>query len=205
VRRLAWPLALLGLAATGCLKVKERRPAEAPAFAATAAPFPVGGDVDGDGLADALDRCPTEAEDRDGFQDEDGCPEPDNDRDGVADAADPCPNEPGPGGCPGAGLRAVDDGGYGFTLERGTFRRGESIVVRFSRPLDAPAGQQRWITLAPAGSPDGTWGEWKYLPSGARSFTLRAPAPGRWEVRLHDLYPRVPYRVLARAPIDVTP
>jgi hypothetical protein len=39
-------------------------------------------DGDGDGINDALDRCPTEAEDLDGFQDEDGCPDPDNDGDG---------------------------------------------------------------------------------------------------------------------------
>ena len=35
-----------------------------------------------------------EPEDKDGFQDEDGCPEPDNDGDGIPDAADKCPNEP---------------------------------------------------------------------------------------------------------------
>ena len=35
-----------------------------------------------------------EPEDKDGFQDEDGCPDPDNDGDGIPDAADKCPNEP---------------------------------------------------------------------------------------------------------------
>ncbi|MDB4954000.1 MAG: OmpA/MotB domain protein [Myxococcales bacterium] len=52
-----------------------------------------GGDADNDGIPDATDKCPKEAEDKDGFQDEDGCPEPDNDKDGVLDAADKCPNE----------------------------------------------------------------------------------------------------------------
>ena len=33
------------------------------------------------------------AEDFDDFEDEDGCPEPDNDQDGFADANDACPNE----------------------------------------------------------------------------------------------------------------
>ena len=47
-------------------------------------------DADGDGLLDRADACPTEAEDKDGFQDEDGCPDPDNDGDGVLDAADQC-------------------------------------------------------------------------------------------------------------------
>jgi outer membrane protein OmpA-like peptidoglycan-associated protein len=51
-------------------------------------------DRDGDGLIDAEDRCPEIAEDKDGFEDEDGCPEVDNDKDGIADAHDACPNEP---------------------------------------------------------------------------------------------------------------
>ena len=38
--------------------------------------------------------CPNEPEDRDGFDDEDGCPDLDNDQDGIPDAQDRCPNEP---------------------------------------------------------------------------------------------------------------
>ncbi|MCX5744191.1 MAG: OmpA family protein, partial [Proteobacteria bacterium] len=52
-------------------------------------------DTDGDGLPDAVDKCPTEAEDKDAFEDDDGCPELDNDKDGVVDAADNCQNVPG--------------------------------------------------------------------------------------------------------------
>ena len=48
-------------------------------------------DQDGDHIDDNADRCPTEAEDRDGFEDHDGCPDPDDDQDGVPDAADRCP------------------------------------------------------------------------------------------------------------------
>jgi hypothetical protein len=51
-------------------------------------------DADGDGIPDVLDKCPTEPEDKDGFQDEDGCPDPDNDGDGIPDVLDKCPNEP---------------------------------------------------------------------------------------------------------------
>ncbi len=47
-------------------------------------------DADGDGIADRDDRCPREREDRDGFQDSDGCPDPDNDGDGVLDRRDQC-------------------------------------------------------------------------------------------------------------------
>jgi OOP family OmpA-OmpF porin len=52
------------------------------------------GDRDGDGLKDDIDKCPDDPEDHDDFEDEDGCPDPDNDRDGILDADDKCPNEP---------------------------------------------------------------------------------------------------------------
>jgi OmpA-OmpF porin, OOP family len=51
-------------------------------------------DTDGDGIPDRDDRCVTIPEDKDGFEDNDGCPDPDNDRDGVADEKDKCPNQP---------------------------------------------------------------------------------------------------------------
>ena len=52
------------------------------------------GDRDGDGIKDDVDKCPDQPEDFDGFQDEDGCPDPDNDNDGILDKDDRCPNEP---------------------------------------------------------------------------------------------------------------
>ncbi len=61
--------------------------AEAPLVSATA-------DQDGDGVPDASDKCVSEPEDKDGFEDENGCPDPDNDGDGIADASDKCPMEP---------------------------------------------------------------------------------------------------------------
>jgi outer membrane protein OmpA-like peptidoglycan-associated protein len=52
------------------------------------------GDRDGDGYKDDVDQCPDDPEDFDHFQDEDGCPEPDNDRDGILDVDDECPLVP---------------------------------------------------------------------------------------------------------------
>jgi OOP family OmpA-OmpF porin len=49
-------------------------------------------DPDGDGIVGDADQCPTEAEDKDGFEDADGCPDADNDHDGLADAVDKCPD-----------------------------------------------------------------------------------------------------------------
>ena len=78
-------------------------------------------DRDGDGIVDDDDRCPDDAEDVDAFEDEDGCPDPDNDQDGVVDVEDACPLNPedldqfeDADGCPepdndGDGLDDVDD------------------------------------------------------------------------------------------------
>jgi hypothetical protein len=52
------------------------------------------GDKDRDGVPNKTDTCKEESEDADGFQDEDGCPDPDNDADNIPDADDKCANEP---------------------------------------------------------------------------------------------------------------
>jgi OmpA-OmpF porin, OOP family len=56
------------------------------------APPPKPGDCDGDGLLDPEDKkCPCEAENYNGFQDDDGCPDdPDTDGDGLFDSKDSC-------------------------------------------------------------------------------------------------------------------
>jgi outer membrane protein OmpA-like peptidoglycan-associated protein len=50
------------------------------------------GDRDRDGIANPDDQCPDEPEDRDEFEDENGCPDPDNDQDQILDEPDECPN-----------------------------------------------------------------------------------------------------------------
>ncbi len=75
-------------------------------------------DRDGDGVSDKADECPGEPEDIDGWEDDDGCPDPDNDGDGVLDTEDECPDRPetlngtdDKDGCPDA---AGDRDGDGF-------------------------------------------------------------------------------------------
>ncbi len=51
-------------------------------------------DRDGDGIPDEDDECPGSPEDYDGYEDEDGCPDPDNDGDGILDEDDVCPDQP---------------------------------------------------------------------------------------------------------------
>jgi OmpA-OmpF porin, OOP family len=79
------------------------------------------GDTDGDGIPDGVDQCTLEPEDKDGYLDDDGCPDVDNDGDGIPDSKDQCPNEPedfdgykDDDGCPdpdndGDGVADVDD------------------------------------------------------------------------------------------------
>jgi outer membrane protein OmpA-like peptidoglycan-associated protein len=58
-------------------------------------------DYDNDGIPDHVDKCPNAPEDKDGFEDDDGCPDLDNDNDGILDEKDECPNEPMAfNGCP---------------------------------------------------------------------------------------------------------
>jgi outer membrane protein OmpA-like peptidoglycan-associated protein len=69
----------------------QRPPPPPPLAAAKVVPAQLP-DRDQDGVDDAADGCPDEPEDRDGFEDDDGCPDPDNDHDGIPDDKDRCPN-----------------------------------------------------------------------------------------------------------------
>lgn len=50
-------------------------------------------DRDNDGIIDKEDQCPDEPEDKDQWQDDDGCPDPDNDGDKILDVDDKCPDK----------------------------------------------------------------------------------------------------------------
>jgi hypothetical protein len=50
-------------------------------------------DGDDDGIEGSADQCPTEPEDKDGYEDQDGCPDNDNDLDTIPDKQDKCPSQ----------------------------------------------------------------------------------------------------------------
>ncbi|MBK9032588.1 MAG: OmpA family protein [Myxococcales bacterium] len=90
-------------------------------------------DRDGDGLADAEDACPDRAEDHDGFEDKDGCPDIDNDLDHVLDISDKCTEVAevyngfeDDDGCPDLVPPAVDQ--VVGTVEGLLYREGEAEV-----------------------------------------------------------------------------
>jgi len=109
------------------------------------------GDRDGDGVKDDVDQCPDTPEDRDGFHDEDGCPDPDNDDDSILDKDDRCPNEaetwnqyldddgcpdtvPAPPG-PKKPVLEIDEIGHGFLLEPIQFEYDSAKIAKQSLPI----------------------------------------------------------------------
>jgi outer membrane protein OmpA-like peptidoglycan-associated protein len=109
-------------------------PSEDSRIARTPAP-----DRDGDGIPDDQDACPDRPEDKDGFEDADGCPDIDNDFDGVLDIADKCPNEPetyngfeDEDGCPDTVPADVD--ALRGTIEGLVYTEGETAVRDSAHP-----------------------------------------------------------------------
>jgi OmpA-OmpF porin, OOP family len=104
-------------------------------------------DTDGDGIIDEFDVCPTEPEDHQGSNPDDGCPdkpEPpkrvvDTDSDGIPDAEDFCPREPGKrssepnrNGCPENIQR---EGGVIRTFKQVQFAFGSAEILPDSFPM----------------------------------------------------------------------
>jgi outer membrane protein OmpA-like peptidoglycan-associated protein len=122
-------------------------------------------DRDGDGIPDDVDKCPDEPEDKDGFEDEDGCPDPDNDKDGIPDVVDKCPNEPetvngfqDEDGCPDEAPIVVKEGRIRLT-ERLLFDTNRARVRTTGRPalaavLNLWKQHPEWDHLIVAGHAD---------------------------------------------------
>lgn len=90
-------------------------------------------DRDRDGISDAKDACADRAEDADGFDDLDGCPDIDNDLDRVLDIADKCSTVPesyngyqDEDGCPDSVPSEVDN--LRGTVEGLLYAEGETVV-----------------------------------------------------------------------------
>ncbi len=134
---------------------KDKKGKKGKKDAEVATPAPPPPDGDGDGVIDADDKCPAEAEDKDGFEDADGCPDADNDGDGVADADDKCPDEAenvdgwdDEDGCPEAAA-AITPFMISATLMDGTKIAGKviRIVAEDEDEPDSPAFEPTKLNL----------------------------------------------------------
>jgi OmpA-OmpF porin, OOP family len=94
-------------------------------------------DSDGDRVLDKDDGAPYEAEDEDGYRDDDGVPEPDNDGDGILDGDDECPEltgEPDRRGCPAKTYVLIEDGKI-LIIGKIQFTTGSTDIEQSSDPL----------------------------------------------------------------------
>ncbi len=97
---------------------------------------PVSHDADHDGVPDDRDKCPNVPEDRDGVQDNDGCPEEDADMDGIPDDEDKCPTEKetingykDEDGCPDEGpAQVIVENGHIVILKNVNFTPGSATI-----------------------------------------------------------------------------
>ncbi|MCG8419446.1 MAG: OmpA family protein [Proteobacteria bacterium] len=138
-------------------------------------------DRDGDGIKDSADGCPRQVEDGDGFNDEDGCPDPDNDDDGLMDADDGCPNESegkkdgfqDEDGCP-------DPDNDGDTILDEVDKCPEQVMWE---PFDKPAAWSSMIPaeIEPLGNELGGYGckpTFKYIEITRDAFVLKTGIDG---------------------------
>jgi outer membrane protein OmpA-like peptidoglycan-associated protein len=132
-------LALVGFPGEPAPQPEVAAPAETPVASAD----PVVADFDADAASDEADRCPISAEDADGFEDEDGCPELDNDSDGIPDSKDKCPFEAetingvkDDDGCPDKGASKVSIEGEHIVIKGIIlFTSGSAKLTPSSMPL----------------------------------------------------------------------
>jgi outer membrane protein OmpA-like peptidoglycan-associated protein len=99
---------------------------------------PTSHDRDHDGIPDDVDKCPDQPENRNGYQDVDGCPDEDgdDDHDGVPNSKDQCPNEKetingiqDDDGCPDGGpAKVIREEGKFRILENVRFRSGSAQI-----------------------------------------------------------------------------
>ena len=110
-----------GAQRAGRVQHEPRRPLHARASSSRSRPRSRAATPTATAFPDSVDQCILEPEDKDGYLDDDGCPDIDNDGDGIPDSKDKCPNEPedfdgfqDDDGCPdpdndGDGVADVDD------------------------------------------------------------------------------------------------
>ena len=93
-----------------------------------------------------------------------------------------------------------------LTLQKDNVTTTEYVRVTFNKPLPPLEDEEQyWITIAPAGTPDSHWGEYRYVNAGTSQVRLGpVRKAGNYEVRLHDSYPRMDFHIVHKLPLTVT-
>jgi hypothetical protein len=91
-----------------------------------------------------------------------------------------------------------------FRLAARSYSPGAAIQIRFAQAISSLPDSRAWVTVAPRGTPESTYGAWKYVDDHATAAELEAPAKdGAYEVRLHTNYPAKSYNVVHAEPFAV--
>lgn len=88
-------------------------------------------------------------------------------------------------------------------LESAEVLTGEDVVVTVDRDLDGRAFDRYWVTLQPANASEADVTGRVLVERGQHTIRLKATAPGDYEVRLHDLYPKREHHLVARVPVRI--
>jgi OOP family OmpA-OmpF porin len=98
-----------------------------------------------------------------------------------------------------------DGSAFSFTLDRAVYNHTQEVKITYMRPMKAPKGQQFWIAMVPRDEPDSRLGQWHYITDGAKTdrFEIFKSTETEYEIRLHDIYPHNPTKVLQRTGITV--
>lgn len=101
-------------------------------------------------------------------------------------------------------LRSRVSGHVDVVTDKTDYALGEEIVINYVVPIPLDAGASScWVTLVPPGAPEADFGDWHYVVGGMVLDKMKTSARGKFEVRLHDGYPALPFHVIARRTITV--
>jgi hypothetical protein len=91
-----------------------------------------------------------------------------------------------------------------FRLAASSYAPGAAIQIRFAQAISSTSNSRAWVTVAGRGTPESSYGTWKYVDDHATAAVLEAPAKdGAYEVRLHTNYPAKSYNIVHAEPFTV--
>jgi hypothetical protein len=101
-------------------------------------------------------------------------------------------------------LRSRVTGHVDVVTDKTDYALGEEIAINYVVPIPLDAGASSyWVTLVPPGAPEADYGDWHYVVGGVVLDKMKTSARGKFEIRLHDGYPTLPFHVIARRTVVI--